>query len=779
MIVRKINFSVTVTISALLIGFSTFASAQAISNFEQAITETVIENPEVKATWYDFEAAREQQRVASGNYRPRLDLTGEVGRERAETPSSAYQSYDRDSANITLTQMLFDGFETKNEVERLGYAKLSKFYEIKQASERSALETGQSYLDVLRYQGLVVLAKENYVNHKTIFDDIKQRADAGISRRVDLEQASGRLALSESNLLTEVTNLHDVSVRFQRLTGRLPAQTLDAVVLPTEFIADNTQGVLDRAYVTSPVINSAIENLRAAQSEVKVANAAYMPKFDLRLRKQLDHNTEGVLGRYDEEAIELVMTYNLYNGGSDSARKRQLYQQMNSARELRQKACRDVRQQLAIAYNDIQSLEEQIGYLDRNRKAIASARVAYRKQFDIGQRTLLDLLDTENEYFEVQRAYRNATQDLMLAQVRTLSGMGILLDSLGLSGREAQALEYIDTQRPEDADVGGRCPAGAPVAMQINKEALLASVLAEANFNDSKSITIETIDIAGESTERVKIDVSVGFAYKSTALSAESVPALADAAMLLRKFPAADAIVAGYTDSVAPQDYNVKLSQQRAEAVREALIDDYGIDPSRLAAIGYGKDSPIADNETAAGRAKNRRVELIMDIDEADTYIQEPIEGVSFESLDTGLDDIDNSSFESLDEAMADESADAIEMMAETSEASEQLVDDVAAEPLSAGAVETLTLEASGEDTGQIEEISLEAMVDEPVMSEMAEKSMAEIIESPSQIEEITFEDVDESTPIIDAVEPEPLSAAEISDSAAEAAGIKFEYLAE
>ena len=168
---KEITFSVTFTISALLVGFSTFSSAQVISNFEQAITETVIENPEVKATWYDFEAAREQQRVASGNYRPRLDLNGEVGRERSDSPSSinsSFDSYERDSANLTLTQMLFDGFETKNEVERLGYAKLSKFYEIKQASERSALETGQSYLDVLRYQSLVELAKQNYVNHKTI-----------------------------------------------------------------------------------------------------------------------------------------------------------------------------------------------------------------------------------------------------------------------------------------------------------------------------------------------------------------------------------------------------------------------------------------------------------------------------------------------------------------------------------------------------------------------------------------------------------------------------------
>ena len=178
--------------------------------------------------------------------------------------------------------------------------------------------------------------------------------------------------------------------------------------------------------------------------------------------------------------------------------------------------------------------------------------------------------------------------------------------------------------------------------------------------------------------------------------------------MLLRKFPAADTLVTGYTDSVAPEAYNVKLSQQRADSVRDALINDHGIDPSRLTAIGYGEDSPVADNKTAAGRTKNRRVELIMDIDAADAYTQETIEGVSFESLDTGLD-----GFKS---------------------------------------------------------------VNEPVVSEIAEESMDEIVEKQSQIEEITFEDVDEQTPVLDSVEPEPLSAAEMSDSAAE---IKFEYLEE
>jgi outer membrane protein OmpA-like peptidoglycan-associated protein len=362
---------------------------------------------------------------------------------------------------------------------------------------------------------------------------------------------------------------------------------------------------------------------------------------------------------------------------------------------------------------------------------------------------LLDLLDTENEYFEVQRAYRNATQDLMVAQVRTLSGMGILLDSLGLSGRETQALEYINIQRAEDADIGGRCPAGAPAAMQINKEALLASVLAEANFNDNKSISVETVDIAGERSDRVKMDVSVGFAYKSTSLSAESLPALEDAAMLLRKFPAADATVAGYTDSVAPQAYNVKLSQQRAAAVRKALINDYGIDSDRLIAIGYGEDNPIADNGTAEGRAKNRRVELIIDIDQADADIQQSIEGVRFESLDIVVEEkseLDSVSLNNVDNPMADKAA----------EASTSMI------------LDTVVVEASSD------EVEFEVIDAESVSSEIDEVTMEAILESPSQIEEITFDAVDESTAKL---ESERLSADQTNSNADQEAAITFEYL--
>ena len=129
------------------------------------------------------------------------------------------------------------------------------------------------------------------------------RSGGGVSRGVDLEQASGRLALAETNLLTEMTNLHDVRARFQRVVGRLPADDLPDPDLPVGMIPEDRISALYMGYEYSPEINAAIERLRAAQAERKAQNAPMWPRLDLRLRQEIEHDIEGIEGQFDEEAI--------------------------------------------------------------------------------------------------------------------------------------------------------------------------------------------------------------------------------------------------------------------------------------------------------------------------------------------------------------------------------------------------------------------------------------------------------------------------------------------
>ena len=120
---------------AALLAAATFGGAQAqtaqtqlpleISGLKETIVQGVMYSPRVNSSWYGFEASREAERGAFGSYLPSVDVYSEYGEEERETPLVDLGDYTRDATRFTITQMLFDGFATRDEVARLGYAKLA------------------------------------------------------------------------------------------------------------------------------------------------------------------------------------------------------------------------------------------------------------------------------------------------------------------------------------------------------------------------------------------------------------------------------------------------------------------------------------------------------------------------------------------------------------------------------------------------------------------------------------------------------------------------------
>lgn len=580
------------------------AQAAPVADFEQALTQAVLTNPRVQAGWYNFEASREAQRAAEGGYYPSVDITADIGREERETPLVDFDDYSRDATRFSITQMLFDGFQTREEVRRLGFTKLNQYYELQRASQDIALEAALAYLDAVRYQHLVKYAEDNLVVHRNVYDKIAERTGGGVSQGVDLEQAAARLALAESNLLTEMSNLHDVQARFQRIIGDLPAEGLVMPEVPSDLIPELRGAALEQAYARSPEIDAAIENLRAAQAALNATNAPMMPRVDLRYRNEIEHDTDGLEGRYDLEAVEVVASYNLFRGGADSARKREFHNRFNAAIEERKQACINVRQNTMIAFNDILAQQQQVEYLDRNLLAQDKTRRAYRDQFNLGQRTLLDLLDSQNEFFDTQRAHISAEADLVGAQARTLASMGLLLAAMDVDGLNADRIAELDLDLSRDEnDENSRalCPPEPPPPVTIDKEELFASLVSGSDrYRD-----------AGENKVAVELDVL--FALNSSVITSDFDAEIARAAAFLRDNPGVTATVEGHADNTGSAEYNEWLSSRRAEAVRQMMIDKHGVSGTQLRSAGYGELRPVADNGTPEGRARNRRVDLVLD----------------------------------------------------------------------------------------------------------------------------------------------------------------------
>ncbi len=447
------------------------AWAQSASVLKEAVERAILKNPEIKLKYQNLMAVTSEQDAAKGAWRPKIDLETSAGRRNSLTPGmTSGLDYDHSDATLQLRQTLFDGFATSNEVRRLGHSRLASYYDLLSASDQIALETVRAYIDVLRYRELVTLARENYATHADVHGRLESRVKAGVGRRVDLEQASGRMALAESNWLTEASNLHDVTARYQRLVGEAPAEALEPTPPFAKFLPVR-EGFIRNTIHSNPDFQSSVSTLRAYRADGNLRKSPNYPTLEFRASQSLEKNRSGVAGDYRDSTLELVLNYNLYRGGTDSARIRQYAAKLSSAFDLRDKTCRDIRQTALIALNDVSKLESQIGFLGQHELSTSKAREAYKQQFDIGQRSLLDLLDTENELYQARRALINAEQDSHLAKTRVLAVNGTLLGALQLRPLQQEAPPV-----PEGAVEGDDallCDTDIPAPITLDKSSLV------------------------------------------------------------------------------------------------------------------------------------------------------------------------------------------------------------------------------------------------------------------------------------------------------------------
>src|SRR5437867_1487502 len=444
---------------ALLLA-SAFAHAQSATAddaMKAAAQKAIATSPDVTSRLNALRAAVNAIDVARGAQLPHLDLDARVGKAR-DTISSVSATTSYSGVGVTVSQLLWDGLAVRSQVAQLGHDKLARWFDLVDATEQAALDATRAHEDVLRFRRLVELAEDNYVQHRFYHDQIQSRFRAGVGRGVDLEQAAARVALAESNLTTETANLHDVTARYLRVVGELPpagkggSTSLAAAMPPSAGEAMNV------ALRDNAAIGASIENLRSARSLVRNREAAYQPRIEARVRAGAGHNFDIVTDQTRDTTAEIVATWNLFNGGSDIARVRQQADLLNQAADLRDRACRDTRQTAGIAFNDTRKLAEQMAALDRNVLSIEKARDAYRQQFDIGQRSLLDLLNAENELYTAKRAYANADFDLQVAQLRTLAAMQKLTTQLGLVRAETPVADDAAGWAAGE-DLPARCPA--------------------------------------------------------------------------------------------------------------------------------------------------------------------------------------------------------------------------------------------------------------------------------------------------------------------------------
>jgi outer membrane protein, adhesin transport system len=565
---------------------SLLAHAEPAANIHTAAIQAIESNPDVQASWHAFKAASHQVGEAKAGYLPSVDLAASTGKTKRDFDGR--DNYTTTQGQVSLTQSLFEGFKTVGQVERFEGERLVRYYELLNDIETTAFEAVRAYEDVNRERALLSSARDNYAKHQEVFAQIEERVLSGVGRKVDLEQVAGRLALAETNLLTEASNLHDVTARYLRIVGSLPAADLAATELSQANLPPNIREALQLAYAGNSGFHAAVKNISVTQANVKVARSGYMPKVELRARQVVSRNTNGFdervdAARYgDESAVELAVTYNLFAGGATRSAVRRTLEEVNQAKDLRDRACVDLRQTTQIAYNDSHRIKEQLKSLDQHRRSSDKVRTAYNEQFKIGQRSLLDLLDAENEYFQASRSYTSAQADLNIAHARTLTAMGSLLPVLKITRDNLVQVKDAKVSDKIKTDGANACP------------------LEVAEGFSRKDLVSEVVRLSGDAL----------FDVGSSVLTPNAAQKLDALIQQIKNTPNVVQIkIDGHTDNTGTDMINIPLSKARAESVKNYLITN-GLDQISYQTEGFGAARAIGDNTTDTGRAANRRVEV-------------------------------------------------------------------------------------------------------------------------------------------------------------------------
>lgn len=416
---------------------------------QEAIHQILQTHPEVRSVAYNRLGRDEEVRQAQSGYLPTLNFTAGTGWQDVQEPldDTLYpQQY-----TLSLRQNVFAGLATINEVDRQKSRVRSAAYRLGGTSENVALRTTEVYLNVLRRQDLLRLSEENLETHLRIADQIKMRSESGVASKADSDQVMGRVSLAQANVVATKTNLLDAHSNYLSVVGNLPKE-LQKPTPPTSLLPTSIEEAEQAALKQHPTLKSAEADLEARHQQYDVAKAPYLPIIDI----EVDQNWQDDLDTEGKDASLLAMVrlrYNLFNGFKDQARRAETAHLISEAREIRNNTHRQVVESIRLSWMAYQAAQQRIDYLQQRVTATTETASSYTKQFNLGKRTLLDVLDTEAEVIDAKQSLVEAEFNGLYSQYRILNGLGMLAKSFDLEWPKEAQVENEDKAEQKDSKV--------------------------------------------------------------------------------------------------------------------------------------------------------------------------------------------------------------------------------------------------------------------------------------------------------------------------------------
>ncbi|WP_428739990.1 TolC family outer membrane protein [Sulfurimonas sp.] len=637
------------------------ASAETLKEDIKNVLET---NPKVVERLKNFRVVKQDMNIAESEYYPTLDFQvsggyNDAGNFKDDVLDVQYTNYQ---SSLVFTQNLFNGFSTTHKVDYQQARTLAAAYNYLETADDVAFGMSGAYLEVLKSQELVQTAIENVQINESILQKVQDLFDSGLTTESEVKKIQSSLSLAKTNLIVQQNNARDKENNFKRVLGRMP----NTVSMQRPKLNVNMPESYERAAMyaiqNNPSILVSRYNVQSAQELWKQSKNGYYPTLDLQVTQNYDDvsKNNNTFDRPDDRfQAQLLLNYNLYKGGADEAEIQKNISKINQEIEIKRDKQRDVIESLELSWNAYEMIQKQLVELKEYSKFSEKTLDLYKEEYDLGRRSLLDLLSAQNDVINSRKQIISAEYDYLYAQYRILDAMG-LLTTVVLGDTDEYRSKVSLAKENNEGDIEDVLP----VKLDSDNDKLEDSVdlcdnsLLENNImpygckriekdTDADGV-FDSKDECPYTLKDVKVDLKgcaldsdsdgvsdnfdecpntplgydvdnkgcaiattlrVNFQYKSTQIPQNAQVEVERLANFIKEKKNYTVHIVGHTDSVASKSYNQRLSEKRALGVKNALVK-LGVNPAILSYEGKGETAPIADNSTPEGAFLNRRVEV-------------------------------------------------------------------------------------------------------------------------------------------------------------------------
>ncbi len=436
---------------AVCVLFSAPPTPLQAETLRQALAAAYRYNPRLEAERARLRATDENVNQAIAGYRPRLSGSADIGVNdtnsdfsgtRGAFGASGSGTVHPKSYSFSLSQNIFNGFQTTNTVREAEAGVRAGRETLRDVERAVLLEAVSAFMNVIRDQAVVRL-QENNVNvllrERRATED---RFKVGEVTRTDVAQAKARWARSVSSLDLARANLKTSRANYERVIGAPPNRLVEASA-PLGRIPRTLQAAIAKAEQENPLLVAALYREQAARHTVDRIRGELLPQVDLEASYRERFDSSVGVDRTESAEVTGRLSVPIYQGGQVYSRVRAAKQTHISLLSEIERFRTEVRESVVSAWSQLQASRAQLRSDQIQVQANQTALNGVREEEKVGQRTLLDVLDAEQELLNAQVSHVTTKRDLVVNAYSLLSAVGSLeVASLGVAGTVYDAEEH-------------------------------------------------------------------------------------------------------------------------------------------------------------------------------------------------------------------------------------------------------------------------------------------------------------------------------------------------